>query len=91
MNVLVQGMENPESLMVFYVMFRGVDRFYDEYNRYPGEFEEESDIVKLKVSFFHNSIIHSPVIICILHACLLNFIYSILKHKAMQDPLYPLS
>jgi hypothetical protein len=37
--------------MVYYVMLRGVDRFYSEYNTYPGEFEDqvEPDIVKLKV------------------------------------------
>jgi hypothetical protein len=35
-------------------MLRGVDRFYSEYNTYPGEFEDqvEPDIVKLKVWHF---------------------------------------
>jgi amyloid beta precursor protein binding protein 1 len=44
-------LENPENTMVYYVMLRGVDRFYSEYNLYPGEFEDqvEPDIVKLKV------------------------------------------
>lgn len=36
-------------MMVYYVMLRGIDRFYSEYNTYPGEFEVEPDIVKLKV------------------------------------------
>jgi hypothetical protein len=40
--------------MVYYVMLRGVDRFYSEYNTYPGEFEDqvEPDIMKLKVRHF---------------------------------------
>ncbi|PNF39299.1 NEDD8-activating enzyme E1 regulatory subunit [Cryptotermes secundus] len=44
------NLENPENTMVYYVMLRGVDRFYSEYNMYPGEFEDqvEPDIVKLK-------------------------------------------
>lgn len=37
-------------MMVYYVMLRGIDRFYSEYNVYPGEFEVEPDIIKLKVS-----------------------------------------
>ncbi|CAG2057539.1 unnamed protein product [Timema podura] len=43
-------LENPESTMIYYVMLRGVDRFYSEYNTYPGEFDDqvEPDIVKLK-------------------------------------------
>lgn len=47
-------LENPDSLMVYYVMLRGVDRFYAEYNTYPGEFDDqvEPDIVKLKVFTF---------------------------------------
>ena len=46
--------------MIYYVMLRGVDRFQLEYNRYPGEFEEqvEPDIVKLKVSISFKLIIH---------------------------------
>jgi amyloid beta precursor protein binding protein 1 len=44
------NLENPENTMVYYVMLRGMDRFYSEYNTYPGEFEDqvEPDIVKLK-------------------------------------------
>ncbi|KDR22868.1 NEDD8-activating enzyme E1 regulatory subunit [Zootermopsis nevadensis] len=44
------NLENPESTMVYYVMLRGVDRFYSEYNTYPGEFDDqvEPDIMKLK-------------------------------------------
>jgi len=51
----VQNLENPESMMIYYVMLRGVDKFQAEYNSYPGEFDDqvEPDIVKLKVlSFF---------------------------------------
>ncbi|EGI68549.1 NEDD8-activating enzyme E1 regulatory subunit [Acromyrmex echinatior] len=49
-NVIVQNLENPESMMIYYVMLRGVDKFQAEYNSYPGEFDDqvEPDIVKLK-------------------------------------------
>lgn len=48
---LVQSLENPDSLMVYYVVLRGVEKFQAEYNSYPGEFDDqvEPDIVKLKV------------------------------------------
>jgi len=46
--LIAQELENPDSMMVYYVMLRGIDRFYSEYNIYPGEFEVEPDIVKLK-------------------------------------------
>lgn len=47
------NLENPENNLVYYVMLRGIDRFYSEYNTYPGEFDDqvEPDIVKLKVLF----------------------------------------
>jgi len=54
-SIFIAGnLENPENTMVYYVMLRGVDRFYSEYNTYPGEFEDqvEPDIVKLKVWHF---------------------------------------
>ena len=46
---LAQGVEDPDSLMVYYVMLRGIDRFCSDYNHQPGEFGDEHDIVKLKV------------------------------------------
>lgn len=48
---LAMNLENPESPLIYYLMLRGVDRFYAEYNAYPGEFDDqvEPDIVKLKV------------------------------------------
>ncbi|CAA9996397.1 unnamed protein product [Nesidiocoris tenuis] len=49
-SLIAQGVENSESLIVYYVMFRGIDRFFAEYNHYPGEFGDEHDIVKLKGS-----------------------------------------
>ncbi|XP_017879127.1 NEDD8-activating enzyme E1 regulatory subunit isoform X1 [Ceratina calcarata] len=47
---IVQSLENPESMMVYYVVLRGVEKFQSEYNSYPGEFDDqvEPDIVKLK-------------------------------------------
>ncbi|XP_016841229.1 NEDD8-activating enzyme E1 regulatory subunit [Nasonia vitripennis] len=49
-NKIAQELENPESLMVYYVVLRGVEKFQAEYNAYPGEFDDhvEPDIVKLK-------------------------------------------
>uniref|UniRef100_A0A0V0G5L6 NEDD8-activating enzyme E1 regulatory subunit n=1 Tax=Triatoma dimidiata TaxID=72491 RepID=A0A0V0G5L6_TRIDM len=47
-SLISHGIENPDSLIVYYVMLRGVDRFNGEYNHYPGEFGDEHDIVKLK-------------------------------------------
>lgn len=29
-------MDNPDSEMVFYLMLRAVDRFYQQHSRYPG-------------------------------------------------------
>ncbi|XP_024943494.1 NEDD8-activating enzyme E1 regulatory subunit isoform X2 [Cephus cinctus] len=49
-NEIAQSLENPESMMVYYVVLRGVEKFQAEYNSYPGEFDDhvEPDIVKLK-------------------------------------------
>lgn len=42
--------EDGESEMIFYVLLRGVDRFYEEYNRYPGGDNDqvEPDVQLLK-------------------------------------------
>ncbi|KAF3425566.1 hypothetical protein E2986_10422 [Frieseomelitta varia] len=47
---ILQCLENPESMMIYYVVLRGVEKFQTEYNSYPGEFDDqvEPDIVKLK-------------------------------------------
>ena len=39
--------------VVFYVMLRAVDRFYEEFNRYPGWYNDqvEADVARLKVSY----------------------------------------
>ncbi|KAK9499289.1 hypothetical protein O3M35_002346 [Rhynocoris fuscipes] len=47
-SLISQGIEDPDSLIVYYVMLRGIDRFYGEFNHYPGEFGDEHDIVELK-------------------------------------------
>ncbi|XP_044734118.1 NEDD8-activating enzyme E1 regulatory subunit [Chrysoperla carnea] len=49
-NYTVNSLEAPDSLLIYYVMIRGIDRFRTEYNAYPGEFDDqvEPDIVKLK-------------------------------------------
>ncbi|GLV33977.1 beta-Amyloid precursor protein binding protein 1 [Carabus blaptoides fortunei] len=49
-NDIVNNLENPDSLMVYYVILRGLDRFLSEFNTYPGEFDDqvEPDVSKLK-------------------------------------------
>nr|XP_004543363.1 NEDD8-activating enzyme E1 regulatory subunit [Maylandia zebra] len=44
-------MDSPDSEMVFYLMLRAVDRFYQQHSRYPGvyNYQVEEDISKLKV------------------------------------------
>lgn len=48
----MESLENPESMMIYYVVLRGVEKFQTEYNSYPGELDDhvEPDIIKLKVS-----------------------------------------
>lgn len=43
-------LEDPESLMFYYVILRGLERFISEYNTYPGHFDDhvEPDVLKLK-------------------------------------------
>ncbi|XP_077982561.1 NEDD8-activating enzyme E1 regulatory subunit-like [Glandiceps talaboti] len=43
-------LENPDSEIVFYILLRAVDRFYSQYSRYPGFYDDqvEVDIPKLK-------------------------------------------
>ncbi|TNN80482.1 NEDD8-activating enzyme E1 regulatory subunit [Liparis tanakae] len=45
------SMDNPDSEMVFYLMLRSVDRFYQQHSRYPGvyNYQVEDDISKLKL------------------------------------------
>ncbi|KAF3686539.1 NEDD8-activating enzyme E1 regulatory subunit APP-BP1 Amyloid protein-binding protein 1 [Channa argus] len=44
-------MDNPDGEMVFYLMLRAVDRFYQQHSRYPGvyNYQVEEDISKLKL------------------------------------------
>ncbi|XP_063441124.1 NEDD8-activating enzyme E1 regulatory subunit-like isoform X1 [Mytilus trossulus] len=46
------GDEDNDDDFVFYVLLRGVDKFYEEYNRYPGVYEDqiEADVLMLKTS-----------------------------------------
>lgn len=41
-------MDNPDSEMVFYLMLRAIDRFYQQHSRYPG-------IVKVEIIYLKNS------------------------------------
>ena len=50
---IAQHLEDEEpNDVVFYVLLRAVDRFYEEYNLYPGFYTQqvEADVNKLKVS-----------------------------------------
>lgn len=43
-------MEPPGSMLLYYLLLRGVEKFYGEYNRNPGECNDDvqPDIVQLK-------------------------------------------
>lgn len=43
-------LEDSDSLMFYYVILRGLERFISEYNAYPGQFDDqvEPDVLKLK-------------------------------------------
>lgn len=43
-------LEDPDSLMFYYVTLRGLERFISEFNTYPGQFDDqvEPDVLKLK-------------------------------------------
>ncbi|XP_078361000.1 NEDD8-activating enzyme E1 regulatory subunit-like [Oculina patagonica] len=49
-NELGGYLDDPDSNVVFYVLLKAVDRFYTQYHRYPGYFDDqvEADVVKLK-------------------------------------------
>uniref|UniRef100_A0A3Q1IHP8 NEDD8-activating enzyme E1 regulatory subunit n=1 Tax=Anabas testudineus TaxID=64144 RepID=A0A3Q1IHP8_ANATE len=48
---ITSSMDSPDSEMVFYLMLRAVDRFYQQHSRYPGvyNYQVEEDISKLKL------------------------------------------
>ncbi|XP_060520510.1 nedd8-activating enzyme E1 regulatory subunit [Cylas formicarius] len=43
-------LEDPDSLMFYYVILRGLERFISEFNSYPGQLDDqvEPDLLKLK-------------------------------------------
>lgn len=49
-NEIAQKLEDSDSMLVYYVVLRGIEKFQFEYNSYPGEFDDhvEPDIIKLK-------------------------------------------
>ncbi|KAL1425836.1 hypothetical protein MTO96_018819 [Rhipicephalus appendiculatus] len=51
-DTILTSLDSPDSEIIFYLMLRAADRFYSQYNRYPGFFEDqlETDISKLKAS-----------------------------------------
>ncbi|KAL1516711.1 hypothetical protein ABEB36_000587 [Hypothenemus hampei] len=47
---LTSYLEDPDSLIFYYVILRGLERFINEFNAYPGQMDDqvEPDILKLK-------------------------------------------
>ncbi|XP_065210292.1 NEDD8-activating enzyme E1 regulatory subunit isoform X2 [Planococcus citri] len=47
---IASQLEDPDSMMDFYVILRSIERFYTEFKEYPGDLDDhvEPDIVKLK-------------------------------------------
>ncbi|CAG9761541.1 unnamed protein product [Ceutorhynchus assimilis] len=47
---LTSYLEDPDSLIFYYVILRGLERFLSEFNAYPGQLDDqvEPDILKLK-------------------------------------------
>ena len=47
---ITQYLEDPDSLMLYYIIMRGVERFITDFNVYPGQFDDqvEPDVLKLK-------------------------------------------
>uniref|UniRef100_A0A3B4AIT3 NEDD8-activating enzyme E1 regulatory subunit n=1 Tax=Periophthalmus magnuspinnatus TaxID=409849 RepID=A0A3B4AIT3_9GOBI len=45
----ISAMDSPDSEMVFYLMLRAVDRFFQQHSRYPYNYQVEEDISKLKL------------------------------------------
>lgn len=43
-------LEDPDSLMFYYIILRGLERFVSEFNVFPGQFDDqvEPDVLKLK-------------------------------------------
>ncbi|XP_022899801.1 NEDD8-activating enzyme E1 regulatory subunit [Onthophagus taurus] len=43
-------LEDPDNLIIYYVILRGLERFISEFNTYPGQFDDqvEPDVLKLK-------------------------------------------
>lgn len=47
---VAQYLDDPDSLMYYYVILRGLERFINETNVHPGQFDDqvEPDVLKLK-------------------------------------------
>ncbi|XP_044760074.1 NEDD8-activating enzyme E1 regulatory subunit isoform X2 [Coccinella septempunctata] len=48
---LSSQLEDPDSLMFYYVILRGFERFIGDFNTYPGQYDDhvEPDVLKLKM------------------------------------------
>ncbi|XP_018322780.1 NEDD8-activating enzyme E1 regulatory subunit [Agrilus planipennis] len=51
---LALHLDDPENLIYYYIILKGLERFVSEYNVYPGQFAEqvEPDVSKLKTIIF---------------------------------------
>lgn len=48
---LSSQLEDPDSLMFYYVILRGFERFIGDFNTFPGQYDDhvEPDVLKLKM------------------------------------------
>ncbi|KAN0024848.1 hypothetical protein ACTFIV_009257 [Dictyostelium citrinum] len=48
-NLITSELEQADTVMIFYILLRGIDKFYKTYHKYPGSSDDfESDIPLLK-------------------------------------------
>ncbi|XP_071816932.1 NEDD8-activating enzyme E1 regulatory subunit-like [Apostichopus japonicus] len=52
------NLENPDSEMAIYVLLRAVDKFHSQYNRFPGEYDNEREADVHKLTSCVSNIIH---------------------------------
>lgn len=52
------NLENPDSDMAIYVLLRAVDKFQSQYNRFPGEYDNEREADVHKLTSCVSNVIH---------------------------------
>lgn len=51
-------LENPDSEMAVYVLLRAIDRFHSQYNRFPGDYDNEREADVHKLTSCVSNVIH---------------------------------